>query len=130
MKVRPYQASDYPLASEWWKAHGWGSVPECFLPVVGIVVEINDTPAAMAWIKQENSTPIAMMEWLVTNPDNHPKNSLRAIREVTESVKACAKAMGRTTLFTYCKQPSLARAYEKAGFLQTDSAMIHLVCQL
>ena len=126
--VRPYQAGDYETASAWWVAHGWPAVPVQFLPVVGVVVMVDEVPAAMAWLKQENSTPIAMMEWLVTNPANHPKDSVRAIKEAIESMKAVCVATGRTALFTFCKQPSLARAYEKSGFSRSDDGMIHLVC--
>lgn len=130
MTVRPYFDSDYPLASEWWQAHGWPAVPRGLIPVVGVAVEINGSPAAMGWLKLESSTSIGMMEWVVSNPKNSPRDSVKAIREVTESIKACAKAQGRTALFTYCKQPSLARSYERSGFQITDKDMIHLVCPL
>lgn len=130
MGIRPYRAGDYATASAWWRGHGWEPVPEQFLPVLGVVVLVDDVPAAMAWLKQENSTPIGMMEWLVTNPDNAPRDSVRAHKQAVEAIKDVCKATGRTTLFTFCKQPSLARAYERCGFTRSDDGMIHLVCNL
>jgi len=38
--------------------------------------------------------------------------------------------MNYTVMLTTCKQESLAKVYEKSGFLQTDSEMIHLVQNL
>ena len=130
ISVRPYKAADYDMVSGWWKAHGWEAMSPTFLPVVGIVIEDNGVPRCAVWIKQENSTPIAMMEWLVTNPENTGKQSMRAISQAVHACRDCAKAMGRTALFTYCKQQSLARIYEREGFTLSDKEMIHLVMKL
>lgn len=130
MTVRPYNSDDYPMIESWWKRHGWSPVPEHFLPTVGIIIELDGTPKCATWVMQENSTPIAMMEWTVTNPDNRPKESVAAIREAVASVKVCAKAIGRTALMTYCKQPSLARIYAGEGFQLSDTGMTHLVMHL
>ena len=130
IKAHPFKESYYKTACEWWEGHGWDAVPQVFLPVVGFVIEDDGIPRCMAWLKQENSTPIAMLEWLVTNPENTPRQTMRAIKAVTGTARDCAKAMGRVALFTYCKQPSLARVYENSGFQQTDSGMIHLTMPL
>lgn len=130
IQARPYKAEDYAMVSAWWGSHGWPSVPAEFLPVVGIIIEDEGVPRCAVWIKQENSTPIAMMEWLVTNPDNTGKQSMRVISHAVASCRDCCKAMGRTALFTYCKQPSLSRIYQREGFELSDEGMIHLLMKL
>lgn len=131
ISARPfYFAKDYDMLCSWWKSHGWDAVPAAFLPAVGIVITDGEKDLAAGFLKMETTTPIGMLEWSVTNPENAGRESIKALAELMESAKVAAKAMGRTVLFTYCKQPSLARLYEKAGFQTTDKEMIHLVCNL
>lgn len=128
---RPYYGHDYEMVAGWFRGHGWEPVPQAFIPVLGIVVHDGEgRDLAAGWIKLESSTPIAMLEWVVTNPENHPKESAASIDALIQHAKECAKEQGRTAIFTYCKQDSLARKYGKHGFQQSDSGMIHLVCSL
>lgn len=130
MTARPYFGTDYPTVEDWWIGHGWPAIPQGFLPTVGIVIEKEGKPVAAGWIKLESSTPMAMLEWCVSDPRASGRDVFAAISQLVESAKASAKAMGRTALFTYCKQESLARLYERGGFERSDSEMIHLVCNL
>lgn len=131
MTARPYYGTDYPTVSGWWESHGWGAVPEAFLPTNGLIVEDADGVAlAAGFLKLESSTPMAMLEWCVANNENKPRVSVEALAFLVGAARTMAKAMGRTTLFTYCKQQSLAKLYEKCGFQRSDTEMIHLVCNL
>lgn len=127
---RPYYGTDYPMVCDWWISHGWPPVCQTFLPAVGVIIELDGKPVAAGWLKMESTTPLAMPEWLVTNPENRDRDSIHALSELLEQLKAIAKAQGRTQLFAACKQDSLARLYCRHGFTKSDSEMIHLVCPL
>lgn len=127
---RPYYGTDYEMVSDWWKDHGWPSVPVSMLPATGVVIEIEGKPAAAGWLKLESTTPLAMPEWLVTNPKLSARHAVAALAELLEQLKAIAKAQGRTHLFAAVHQQSLAKLYVKKGFEISDREMIHLVCPL
>ncbi len=77
MTVRPYEPDeDHVTASEWWKGHGFSPVQAALLPKLGMVVEQDRTPVAMAWLYLDNSTGVSMLEWILTNPANKAKVSV------------------------------------------------------
>lgn len=127
---RPYYGTDYGMVSGWWEGHGWPSAPQIALPATGVVIEIDGNPAAAGWLKLESTTPLAMPEWLVSNPNLSARHAVAALAELLEQLKAIAKAQGRTHLFAAVHQESLARLYVKKGFEVSDREMIHLVCTL
>lgn len=118
--------TDYPVVSEWWKAHGWPSVPQAMLPKLGIMVERNGDPCLAGWLYMDNSCGVSMLEWVVSNPETPPRDVLRSIEHLTCAIKLCAAQNGYHSMLTSCKQESLARAYEKNGFTRTDDSMKHL----
>jgi hypothetical protein len=123
-------ATDYPIVEEWWKAHGWSAVPQVMLPKLGVVAfysgnKIED--AAAAWLYMDNSSPVCMLEWMVTNPTLSATKTVRALKHIAEFLTGEAKHNGYAAMLTTCKQDSLAKFHEKNGFDRTDSAMIHLL---
>lgn len=122
--------TDYPVVSEWWKAHGWPSVPQAMLPKLGVMVERNGDPCLAGWLYMDNSCGVSMLEWVVSNPATPPRDVLRSIEHLTSAIKLCAVQNGYHSMLTSCKQESLARAYEKNGFCRTDDSMKHLVTSL
>lgn len=119
--------ADYPMVSEWWIAHGWNAVPVGVLPKLGIIAEMDGGPVAAGWLYMDNSIGVSMLEWMVSNPEAKPKSVYRSIKAIAEFLKGQAKEFGYSVMLTTCKQESLARVYEKAGFQRTDTEMIHLV---
>ena len=87
---------------------------------------LDDTAAG--WLYMDNGgTGVAMMEWLVTNPEARPLEAARALTKVVEFLKAEAKRMDYAIILTTCRQPALARLLNRAGFSTTDTEMIHLL---
>lgn len=123
-------SSDYPIVESWWNAHGWNAVPQIMLPKLGVVAfyagEKNEDAAA-AWLYMDNSSPVCMLEWLVSNPQLSATKTVRALKHVCGFLVSEAKHNGYGAMMTTCKQDSLAKFYEKQGFTRTDSDMIHLI---
>ena len=122
--MRLWSADDYPMLQSWWEGHGWPAVPQRVLPPLGLIYA--DTAAG--WLYMDNGgTGVAMMEWLVTNPEARPLESARALANVIELLKAEAKRMEYAFILSTCRQPALARLLNRAGFATTDTEMIHLL---
>lgn len=119
--------TDYPIVKEWWVGHGWNAVPLAVLPKLGIVANLDSGPVAAGWLYMDNSIGVSIMEWVVSNPEAKPKSVYRSIKAIVDFLKGQAKSLGYSVMLTTCKQESLARVYEKTGFLRTDSEMIHLI---
>ena len=121
---------DHPVVAAWWEAHGWPVVPAAILPKLGVLASDGDMPVAAAWLYMDNSVGVSMLEWLVTNPDATGRQSLAAIGAVVEFLAARAVELDYGAMLTSCRQPGLARIYEKHGFSKTDEGIIHMVRNL
>lgn len=125
--VRPYQETDYPTFAKWWEGHNFQPVPAQILPILGNVACKDGAPIAAAWLYTDTTTPVAMLEWIVTDPENNPKISAVGITHVVQSLKAAAAAAGFPIILSSCRQDSLARLMEKTGFERTDENVTHLI---
>jgi hypothetical protein len=123
-ELRLVTPEDYPMLKTWWEGHGWPAVPQRVLPPLGVLYG----EQAAGWLYMDNGgTGVAMMEWLVTNPENRPLVTVRAINAVVEFLKAEGKRMDYNIILTTCRQPALARLLNRAGFTTTDTEMTHLL---
>jgi hypothetical protein len=122
--------TDYPLVSGWWEAHGFPVVPVAVLPKLGVMAMDGELPVTAAWLYMDNSTGVCMLEWLVTNPDATGRQSLAGIAAVVGFLAERASEMNYGAMLTSCRQPALARIYERHGFTKTDEGVIHLVRNL
>ena len=128
ISIRPYEPeTDYPLFAEWWTGHNFTPVPANILPLLGNVALYNDKPVAAAWLYMDSSTPIAMLEWLVTDPANNPKISAIGLVHVVQSLKLAAATAAHPVILASCRQESLARLLVKTGFTLADKDVIHLI---
>lgn len=120
----------YVVFANWWTAHGWSPVPVEVLPVLGAYVTYEEEPVAAAWLYQDNSSPVCMLEWLVSNPELQPLVTFKGIKKLLEYFRFEAAALGYKHMMTACKVPALARIYESADFKRTDEGMTHLISDL
>ena len=86
MTVRAFLPKDYEAVSEWWQKHGWSPVPLGMLPC-GVVVENK----AAGFLYQDKDVPYGMVEWVVANPENTPRESFKAIDLILKELIAMAK---------------------------------------
>ena len=124
--------AQYNMVSTWWEGHGWSPVPAGILPSLGVIVTSDDESKghAAGFLYMDNSSPVAMMEWLVTNPENTPRESLASAKMLIDFLKIEAKALGYSVIMTGTKSDGLIKLYKKQGFTQTDEGLTHLLLTL
>jgi hypothetical protein len=118
--------ADYEELMRWWKAHGWEGVPKELLPPTGFIA-YDDKPRAAGWLYLDANVPFGMMEWIVTNPDNTPRQSFEAVKTVVEQITWLADEIKLLAVHTSVQHASLIKLYQKVGFEQADQNMINLV---
>lgn len=118
---------DYETVSEWWRGHGWEAVPRVMLPRLGAIGGIGGRQIAAGWLYMDNSSPVCMLEWLVTNPEESPIKAVKALHRICDFMSIHAKELGYNVMMTTCKQESLSRFHTKRGFTRTDLNMTHFV---
>lgn len=123
-QLRIWTPDDYPILQGWWSGHGWPPVPQRILPPLGVILD--DIAAGFLYM-DNGGTGVAMMEWLVTNPEKKPFESARALSRVVGFLKSEAKRMDYPIILSTCKQPGLARLLNREGFVTSDREMIHLL---
>lgn len=119
---RSYDKNDYSMLCQWWNGHGWTPPPITSLPR-GIVID----DAAAGFLFLDPASDIAVLEFIVTNPQNTPRQSLCAIAELVATCENIAKQMERRGLFTSCVQDSLARFFQDFGYQAEASKAHHLI---
>ncbi|MHC4121202.1 MAG: hypothetical protein ACYSWO_27270 [Planctomycetota bacterium] len=115
MILKEFQPEQYETVARWWEAHNWHAVPESFLSKTGLMVYDGEVPRAAIWLYRTDS-PVIMAEWLVTNPENTPKQSHVAVKKLLDDVKLIADSQGGY-LMTFLQDDSLLKAFEKRGFI-------------
>ncbi len=130
LQVRPFLkgSDDYSMVSKWWEIHKWKTVSPEFLPVLGNVVFDSDSNKQLAagWCYLDSSSLVAMIEWVVVNPENRPKESYLAIIHLLKSLKETAQKLGYKFIFTTSENKSLIKLIEKTGFTKSDKNVTHL----
>lgn len=119
---------DLEIIAPWWTAHNHPIIPAMALPKVGIlVVDQDDTGRAAGWLYECNSASVAWIEWIVTNPENSPFMSMRAVRILIDFLVLEATQSGYAILLSTCRQKSLGKLLEKAGFAPSDEEVSHYI---
>lgn len=132
MQLRPFLPEiDHATVSAWWAAHNWPAVPKELLTTDGFVaVDDDGTLLAAGWLFVADAAPLAMMEWLVSNPDIKPRAAMRALEAIVDAALGSARRSGVRAVFTFCKQQALSRLYQRHGFQKGDEGVTSLVCSL
>ena len=121
MQTRLYRPDDYSTACEWWDGHDHPHVSEAVLPCCGVVVEdMRLQPVAMGWLYLDNSRGVSMLAWMVTNPNNLPRDSVRSLTILAEASKQVSKELGYGVLIASAAE-GLARLLSKNGFTKTSA---------
>jgi hypothetical protein len=119
----------YETIGEWWKAQKWPVLPLKTLSKTGIVVTLNDKPAAACWIYQTDSS-ICWLEWVVCNPEVRREARTDVLSTLIQSAKDVAQAMGFESIFTSLKNESMAHRIKSHGFHATDTGVTQYFCHL
>lgn len=123
---------DYDVIRHFWPAHGWPELPIAALTTMGLCavdcdVRGEETILAACWVYTATNSSLAMLEWMVTNPDVSPLKAAKAVYQLADFASLECKRRGYAVLFTTCKNKGLERVYERAGFSKTDENVTHYV---
>ena len=81
LNFRPLEEEDYEIICKWWRWWRWPELPRTALPnngKGGFMVEKNNIPIVSGFLYISNSK-MAMLEWIVSNPDYREKDRQKAI---------------------------------------------------
>jgi hypothetical protein len=129
LEIRPIDLeTEYDIFKKWWKAHGWDAVAPAVLPNFGYVVCDSDSGRMFAagWAYMDKNTPIGFIEWLVTNPDNSPRESIKTLKVIIDGMTKMFERSGKLAVLVSTKSEGLVKLFKKAGYSVTDSGMTHL----
>jgi hypothetical protein len=118
---------DYDMLVSWWKGHGWEPLPKGAVNTLGVICAVDGVDTCAAFLLMSNTNGVAMLEWLVTNPEANVRAAYLAIPTVTAFIEGEAARMNYGVLLTACRQPSLVRMYERCGFTVTDTNVTHMI---
>lgn len=120
----------YPTLEKWWNGHGWPAVPQAILPKLGILASKGERPVAASWLYMDNSCGVSILEWTVADPDAAPRDVATSILRIADFAQQEARRLNYSVMLTTCRQESLSKLLQRAGFHETDREMIHLVTTL
>lgn len=126
MKSRLYTIEDYESLKPWW-GERWGEAPSVnALPLSGLIVEKEGEDIAAAWLYMDMTTPVAVIAFLLTNPNNSARTSHESLIYAINGLKELAKSQGRIHIITMCPTRGLSKIFKACGFATKDTNMEHL----
>ncbi len=125
MKIRPFTPEDYPMVCEWWKYWRWDCFPLEWLPPFGAIISDDDHDICAAWLHRTD-TPIALLEWYVSNPEAKD-NREAAIKELTAFFCDAAQELGFEAVMVMAKNKHLINKLSDMGFTGEQDGMTHMI---
>lgn len=124
MKLRQYKGSeDFKEFTRWWDFWGWKDrVPENMLSDIGLVIEHEGVPICAGWLYLTNS-PMASIEWVVSNPKVDRSVRSEALDRLVESLILQAKEFNASIVMTSITNKSFMSRIEALGFIKGDTGI-------
>ena len=115
MKTELYKISDYANLKSWW-VDRWGHAPSIqSLPQSGLIVSKDGVNLAAGWVYLDMTSPVAVIGWIVSNPENTALQSGRAIRYLIKGLLEVTRSQGRLHVMTTASG-SLTKTFQACGF--------------
>lgn len=116
---------DYEMVCGWWKSHGANIPPRNMLPKLGVMAYSHKIPAAAVWVYMDNSAPVALLSWQVTNPTNAPRTSIRSLEAAIEfacqTISDFGDGTGYGAVLTLAGTKSIKHLMERKHFKELAS---------
>lgn len=122
MAPRSFTSADYPVVCQWWTARQWPQIPLMMLPRRGFIVD-----GYCAGFLYLTDSPIAWLEWVVSNPDSDKIERQKALDNLISSLLNAAKEAGCKAVFSAANHPGLIERYKSHGFQVSDTGMTHVL---
>jgi hypothetical protein len=120
--LRRYTNFDYQTIKGWSDARGSVLIPQEYLPLTGFVHE-----GHCAGFLYKTDTPVAILEWVFSNPASNSTERNTAMNELINGLVAEAKKLGFKMVFTFAEHKKLIERYQSLGFQVTDKEMTHMM---
>lgn len=127
LSTRLWTKDDYPLFVDWWKAWDFPPVAIEMLPPCGVVVTHKDKPVAATWVYSMYQTPIAWMEWIISDKSAPKELRGEAVNRCIDTALFSAKMIGHSVVFTSVKNQVLQGRLEKHGFVSGDTGVTQMI---
>tara|TARA_R110000824_G_scaffold41286_1_gene122976 strand:+ start:10948 stop:11361 length:414 start_codon:yes stop_codon:yes gene_type:complete len=118
LTARLLKEEDYDFIVKWWKWWRWKVIPKHLLPdngLSGFIVEKNGIRIVSGFILMTNSK-VALLEWIVSNPDYKEKDRKEAIELLILTVEEYCKRLGFTHVFSIGRNKHLIQTHERLGW--------------
>jgi hypothetical protein len=104
----------------WYVKHGWPEAPNFEnLPNTSFLIRRAGYPAAMGFVYLTNS-PLAIMTWVVTDPQLHARMAARMLKFLVQTAQAELPKIAVKQIM-YLAPPKHVKFFEQLGFKQTES---------
>mgnify|MGYP003650262624 CR=1 FL=1 len=99
-------------------------IPEGVLPNCGSVMVGDDGQLlSAAWLYMDNSTGVAWMAWMVSNPEIGPIKSAKSLHVLLGAIEELCKEFHYECLFTMSDRKGVGHFLNRNGFIANHSGM-------
>lgn len=120
----------YNMLCEWWAAHSWTAPAPNFLSDTGIIIQNESGKCLLAgWIYETNSA-VALLEFIVGNPDHTKEERDGAFMALIETVEKYLKHRNFGAIFISTENKALMKRLEKCNFKKTDQNVCNFIRSL
>lgn len=121
----------HDMLCEWWHKQKWPTVPVDILPPVGVVVKKDNEYLYGIFLYNAVLTPLAWLEYIVSNPDVEPNKKRNALNFGIEKIIEIGKQFYGDdeikVIFTSSNNRGLVNSLVKSDFVIGDENMYQLV---
>ena len=119
MKIKLIDSDDYMLIRKWWEKHEWEPVHPYLLSDTGYLILDEDTPIVAGWYVKTNGLT-ALVEWIVKNPKAQPKQFIKALSLLCETIEDIAKGDGFKMVLTFLENDKLKKFMKRRKYKSGD----------
>ena len=122
MKIKLIDSDDYMLIRKWWEKHEWEPVHPYLLSDTGYLILDEDMPIVAGWYGKTNSLT-ALIEWVVKNPKAQPKQFVKALSLLCETIEDLAKGDGFKMVLTFLENDKLKKFMKRRKYESGDMGL-------
>ena len=119
MKIKLIDSDDYMLIRKWWEKHEWEPVHPYLLSDTGYLILDEDMPIVAGWYVKTNGLT-ALVEWIVKNPKAQPKQFIKALSLLCETIEDIAKGDGFKMVLTFLENDKLKKFMKRRKYESGD----------
>jgi len=119
MKIKLIDSDDYMLIRKWWEKHEWEPVHPYLLSDTGYLILDEDIPIVAGWYVKTNGLT-ALVEWIVKNPKAQPKQFIKALSLLCETIEDIAKGDGFKMVLTFLENDKLKKFMKRRKYESGD----------